>query len=136
MDGFTLVELLIVVVILGILIGISVPSYQNYLEKFQIKQAIAACQQLAAAENAYHLETGNWELFVYNAALATKQACFQNLSLDFAQFDNADWQYGFQDPGALGGPVAYAVRRRGVHRTKYVYIDPSQVGAGGDHPLL
>lgn len=39
--GFTLVELVLLVAIIGIIAGIAVPSYSSYIKKAKIKQAVA-----------------------------------------------------------------------------------------------
>ncbi len=39
--GFTLVELVLLVAIIGIIAGIAIPSYSSYIKKAKIKQAVA-----------------------------------------------------------------------------------------------
>ena len=46
-DGFTLVELIVVIAILAILAGIAVPAYSGYIEKANV----AADEQLLHAVN-------------------------------------------------------------------------------------
>jgi type IV pilus assembly protein PilA len=48
--GFTLIELMIVVAIIGILAAIAIPAYQNYITKSQVTRAVA---ELGAIKTAY-----------------------------------------------------------------------------------
>lgn len=56
--AFTLVELLIVIVILGILATMAVPQYQSMIEKAQTRQALIKLSALRQAEQAYYLQYG------------------------------------------------------------------------------
>jgi len=60
-QGFTLIELMIVVAIIGILAAIAIPAYQDYVSK---AKAAAALADIAAGETSYEL------LFIENGAAA------------------------------------------------------------------
>jgi general secretion pathway protein G len=51
--GFTIVELMLGIAILGVLVGIAYPSYQQYTERVRIAQAIIDIQGISASVEAY-----------------------------------------------------------------------------------
>lgn len=54
--GFSLIELMIAVAIVGILVAIAVPSYQNHLRKGRRAEAQAFVMQVAQREQQYLLD--------------------------------------------------------------------------------
>ena len=56
--GFTLMELLIVVLIIGILSSIALPQYQKAVEKTRAQEALINLRTLANAEKIYELANG------------------------------------------------------------------------------
>jgi type IV pilus assembly protein PilE len=59
-NGFTLIELMIVVVIISILIGIAYPNYRGYLVKTRRSDAMAVLQQFANAMERYHMANNDY----------------------------------------------------------------------------
>jgi len=55
-SGFTLIELMIVVVIIAILAGIAYPAYQKQVLQSRRSDAKAALQQLAAREEQFYMD--------------------------------------------------------------------------------
>ena len=59
-DGFTMVELAIVLVILAILAAIAVPIYLQYVESARAGEAQEAIAAIWAASKVHQAETGQW----------------------------------------------------------------------------
>jgi type IV pilus assembly protein PilA len=56
--GFTLVEIMIVVVIIGLLAALAIPAFQKVRQQSQDKAVMNNARQMAAAADQYFLENG------------------------------------------------------------------------------
>lgn len=59
-SGFTLIELMITVAIVGILAGIAMPAYQDYVIRGQVSEAFTEYEGMKTAAIEYHATSGNW----------------------------------------------------------------------------
>lgn len=57
--GFTMIEILVVIIIIGILAGMALPNYMRTKERSLGKEAIANLKLIGAAERIYRMETAN-----------------------------------------------------------------------------
>ena len=58
--GFTMIELLVVIVIIGILGATAVGAYGSFIEKAHKKNAADICEQIKVAWSNYHRDLGFW----------------------------------------------------------------------------
>ena len=85
--GVTLIELLTVIVVLGILASIAVPSYRNYLIRAQRTEATTALLQLQAAQEKFYLQNNAYTDQVAAAPpaglglMATTERGFYNIAV-------------------------------------------------------
>lgn len=59
-DGFTLIEILIVVVILGLLAGIVIPQYSSYSDESKINSFVACVKNIASIAEYHYLRAGEY----------------------------------------------------------------------------
>jgi len=70
--GFTLIELMIVVAIIGILAAIALPMYQSYSIRAQVSEGIVLSTGAKTAISQYYSEYGTWPADNTVAGIAEK----------------------------------------------------------------
>ena len=68
--GFTLIELMIVIAIIGILAVIALPAYQDYTGRAQVSEAITLMEGQKSAVVEYYADKGKWPTSNTDAGIA------------------------------------------------------------------
>lgn len=78
--GFTLVEIMIVVVIIGLLAAMAIPAFQKVRANSQDKAVTNNLRQLSSAADQYFLETGNTSVTAADLVGTNSSQYIKNLS--------------------------------------------------------
>ncbi len=72
--GFTLIELMIVVAIIGILAAIAIPAYQDYTIRSQVSEGLTLASDIKAGVAEFTAQTGDWPVDLNQAGLGSAAA--------------------------------------------------------------
>lgn len=127
-SGFSLIELLMVVVIVGALASLAAPGFSKSLERAKVKDAETVLAAIYTAEKIYRLDQGTFGTGPNLSDAANNYMSDPNTS--------ADWSY---DIGALSASTftATATRSGGSYDTKTITVTQDFDGDsyGGNHTL-
>lgn len=70
-QGFTLIELMIVVAIIGILAAIAIPAYQDYTIRAQVTEGLSLADGAKTAVSEFYTNTGSFPTSNASAGVAT-----------------------------------------------------------------
>lgn len=72
--GFTLIELMIVIAIIGVLAAIAIPAYQDYTIRAQASEGLTLSSAVQSAVVDFYDQTGNWPTGIMGGGTALNYA--------------------------------------------------------------
>ena len=94
--GITLIELLLVIIIVGILAAVAIPSYRDYMVRARRADAKTALEQLRASQEMFRAERGSYST---DLAQLINSWGVPNISGDYAILLNSATATGFSSRG-------------------------------------
>jgi len=118
--GFSLVELTIVVVVLGVLATFAVPRFMRSVECSKAAEAYNYCENVAAGEAAYFARHGEFTGTLSDLNVSLNVPQYFTLALPTSADWNTNWEIRLTRSGASAGYGAYTVTfdQNGFNRAK------------------
>jgi general secretion pathway protein G len=107
-QGFTLVEMLVVITIIGLIMGLIGPRVLNYLSESKVKAAKIQLQSFASALDLFYLDAGRFPSTSEGLAALVKQtpgvSAWNGPYLRGGNVPNDPWSHGYvyRSPGEHG----------------------------------
>ncbi len=95
-QGFTLIELMIVVTIIGTLAALAIPAYQDYTIRAQVGEGLTLSAGAKTAVSEYYMDSGAWPKKNKDAGLADRKNIKGKYTKEISVNGNViEIQYGY-----------------------------------------
>lgn len=134
--GFTLIEMLVVVLIIGVLAAIAVPQYEASIEKSRVAEALVLMKSIADAEQRYFQANPNETTVTKQSQIADvdlKGGCWAPGKAATGAYSYRTRNFTYDLGGANGVVTAYRIDRTDVSEdsSKQCATATEQTGTSG-----
>lgn len=98
--GFTLIELIVVVIIIGILVSFALPQFGVTKERTLDREAKANLALMRAAERIYRMEIGYY--YPNTGSVSNVGSINTDLRLSLPDTSSPNWSYSISSPTGIG----------------------------------
>jgi prepilin-type N-terminal cleavage/methylation domain-containing protein len=117
--GFTLIELIMVAIIIGVLAGIAIPTYFYYLNSARLSVSIALLKTMGTEIEAYNLQNGKYPDSIDYTDFTDQNGNSILIALDLNAVQTKVFSW---DPPYLASAASYTIQAKAIDNDHTILV--------------